>query len=62
MMTKDDLIDKAFELIGKLLGTTDDTSASVAELMIVDFGLEQKTAVNVVDIAFERWMQIYFPE
>jgi hypothetical protein len=62
MTSEEVLIDKAFDLIGKLLGVTDDTSTSVAELMIADFGLEQKTAVNIVAIAFERWMQIYFPE
>ena len=61
-MTEEDLVDKAFKLIGNLLSVADDTTASVTKLMIDEFGLDLKKATDIVAIAFERWMKIYCPE
>lgn len=61
-MTKEELVDKAFQLIGNLLYVVDDTTASATKLMISDFVLEPNVAANIVSIAFERWMKIYCPE
>ena len=62
MMSEEELVNKAFELIGNLLIVADDASASATELMMGDFGLDQKTAEKIVATAFERWMKIYYPE
>lgn len=62
MMSEEELVNKAFELIGNLLIVADDATASATELMMDDFGLDQKTAAKIVKVAFERWMKIYYPE
>ena len=61
-MTKEELVDKAFQLIGNLLYVVDDTTTSATKLMISDFALEPNVAASIVSIAFERWMKIYCPE
>ena len=61
MMSEEELVNKAFELIGNLLIVADDATASATELMMGDFGLDQKTAKRIVETAFERWMKIYYP-
>jgi len=62
MMSEEELVDKAFELIGNLLIVADDASASATELMMNDFGMDKKTAEKIVATAFARWMKIYYPE
>lgn len=62
MMSEEELVDKAFELIGNLLAVADDATVSATELMIKNYGLDPETASRIVAIAFERWMKIYYPE
>jgi len=61
-MTEEDLVDKAFKLIGNLLSVADDTTMTVTKLMIDDFGLDSKKAADIVAVAFERWIKIYCPD
>ena len=62
MMSEEELVDKAFELIGNLLAVADDATASATELMIKNYSLDPAAAARIVKIAFERWMKIYYPE
>lgn len=61
-MSEEELSSKAFELIGSLLSVADDTTTTVTALMTTDYGLDLKTASDIVAIAFERWMKIYCSE
>ena len=62
MMSEEELVDKAFELIGNLLAVADDATKSATELMIEEFKLDPNTAASIVATAFARWMKIYYPE
>ena len=62
MLSEEELVNKAFELVGNLLIVADDATVSATELMMGDFDLDQKTAEKIVETAFERWIKIYYPE
>lgn len=62
MLSEEELIDKAFEIIGNLLAVSNYASASATELMIKNYNLDPETAARIVTMAFERWVTIYYPE
>lgn len=62
MISEEELINSAFEMLGGLLVTSENATGEVVNLMMHKFSISEDIASEVVSIAFERWMEIYDPE
>lgn len=56
---ENELINKAYELLGGLLITSENATGEVTNLLMHDFGVSEDLAGEAVAIAFERWMEVY---
>lgn len=62
MMSEEELVNSAFEILGSLLVNSEDAKEEAIKSMIDHYDLEVSIAEEIVSIAFERWMEIYDPE
>lgn len=51
----------AFEQLGEVIWK-DDPQAAVYPLVAKKFSLDAEEAKNVTDKAFDRWVEVYFPD
>ena len=59
MISEDDLINDAFELLGELLVLYDNAREEAVKRMVEKTGLTDTIVEEAVNVAFERWMDIY---
>lgn len=62
MSPEEELINAAFEILGELLVTAENAREEAVKYMMYRYCIDTSIAVEVVSIAFERWMEIYDPE
>jgi hypothetical protein len=62
MLSEEELVNDAFELLGELLVTSENAKEETVKLMIKKYGLTDSIVEEIVSIAFERWVDIYYPE
>ena len=58
-MSEEDLVNCAFEVLGGLLSTSEFATRDAVPIMMNEYGLTEDTAVEVIAIAFERWVEVY---
>jgi hypothetical protein len=58
MITEDELVGMAFEILGGLLVTSKNPKEEAVKIMIEKTGLTDSIIEEVVSIAFENWMDI----
>lgn len=59
---ENELINKAYELLGELLITSENASGAAVNLLMHEFGVSEDIAGEAVAMALDRWMEIYDPE
>lgn len=62
MISEEEMINSAFEILGELLVTSDNATGEATNLLMHKYGIDDSIAGEIVSIAFERWMEIYDPE
>lgn len=62
MMSEEELVNEAFELLGELLVVSENAKEEAVKIMIIKTGLTDSVIEEVVSVAFERWMEVYDPE
>ena len=59
MMSEEDLINSAYEILGSLLVTSENATGEAINLLMHKYGVDDSIAGEAVAIAFERWMEVY---
>ncbi len=62
MMSEEDLVNSAYEILGELLVTSENATGDAVNLLMHKYGIPEDIAGEVVSVAFERWMEVYDPE
>jgi hypothetical protein len=59
MLSEEELVNSAFEILGSLLVTSDNASGEAVNLLMHKYGIDDTIAGEAVSIALERWTDIY---
>jgi hypothetical protein len=62
MNTDEELINSAYEILGKLLVTSENATGDAVNLLMHKYNISEEIAGEIVFIAFERWMEVYDSE
>lgn len=62
MLSDEDLVNLAFEKLGSVLEFSDTPKEYVTKVMSSEYGLDTDIAAEIVEVAFERWVEIYCPD
>ena len=61
-MTEYELVDIAFKELGKVLSSNDNATNLVARKLCKEYDIGPATAKLVVGKAFDRWVDVYYPD
>ncbi len=59
---EEQLVDLAFGELGKCLGNMDDATGQVVNIMIQKYDIDPAVAQQAVAMAFDQWVDIYYPD
>lgn len=59
MLSDEELVNSAFEILGSLLVTSENASGDAVNLLMHKHGIDDSIAGEAVAIALERWTDIY---
>lgn len=59
MLSEEELVNSAFEILGSLLVTSDNASGEAVNLLMHKYGIDDDIAGEAVAIAIERWTDVY---
>ena len=59
MLSEEELVNLAFEILGSLLVTSENATGEATNLLMHKYGIDDSLAGEAVAMAFERWMEVY---
>jgi hypothetical protein len=59
MLSIEDLVSEAFEILGELLITSETAKADTTNILMKKYDIDDSIASEAVSIAFENWTEIY---
>jgi len=59
MLSEEELVNSAFELLGGLLVTSKDASGDAVNLLMHQYCIDDSIAGEAVAMALERWTEVY---
>lgn len=62
MLSDEELVNTAYEILGGLLVTAENATGDAVNLLMHKYGIDDSIAGEAVAVAFERWMEVYVSE
>jgi hypothetical protein len=59
MLSEEELVNSAFEILGSLLVTSENACGEAVNLLMHKHGIDADIAGEAVAIALERWTEVY---